>query len=151
MPANVPVRESGTATVGMLFAYLWWSTPQFLYYIIAIAVLLAALVTIGALTKSSELIVMRACGISLYRTAMPMLAFAVGAAAMIFGLQETVLATSNRHADQLRQDGLEARILERATVDAVVHVAPALVEMHADRLHEDAVSEGRRPLHVLLL
>ena len=63
----------GTATVGMLFAYLWWATPQFLYYIIAIAVLLAALVTIGALTKSSELIVMRACGISLYRTAVPLL------------------------------------------------------------------------------
>ena len=32
----------GTATTGMLFAYFWWSTPQFVYYIIAIAVLLAA-------------------------------------------------------------------------------------------------------------
>jgi len=91
----------GTATVGMLFAYLWWSTPQFLYYIIAIAVLLAALVTIGALTKSSELIVMRACGISLYRTAVPLLVAALGAAAVLFALEERLLAAANRRASQL--------------------------------------------------
>ncbi len=91
----------GTATIGMLFAYLWWSTPQFLYYIIAIAVLLAALVTIGALTKSSELIVMRACGISLYRTAVPLLVAALGAAAVLFALEERLLAAANRRASQL--------------------------------------------------
>ena len=47
-------------------------------YIIALAVLLAALVTIGLLTKNSELIVMRACGVSLYRTAVPMLVVRAG-------------------------------------------------------------------------
>ena len=92
----------GQVSLRTTLAFLFWSTPEFLTYIIALAVLLSGLVTIGLLTKNSELIVMRACGISLYRTAMPMLAFAVGAAAVIFGLQETVLATSNRHADQLR-------------------------------------------------
>ena len=92
----------GQVSLLTTLAFLFWSTPEFLTYIIALAVLLSGLVTIGLLTKNSELIVMRACGISLYRTAMPMLAFAVGAAAVIFGLQETVLATSNRHAEQLR-------------------------------------------------
>ena len=62
-------------------AFLWWSTPQFMAYIIALAVLLSALVTIGVLTKNSELIVMRACGVSLYRTAAPMVAFALVASA----------------------------------------------------------------------
>ena len=38
--------------------------------------LVATLVTIGLLTKNSELIVMRACGISLYRSALPLLLFA---------------------------------------------------------------------------
>ena len=72
--------------------YLWWSTPQFLYYIIAIAVLLAAIVTIGALTKSSELIVMRACGISLYRTARAAARVAaIGASAVLFALEEQLL------------------------------------------------------------
>ena len=55
----------------MIVEFLFWSTPEFLSYIIALAVLLAALVTVGLLTKNSELIVMRACGISIYRTALP--------------------------------------------------------------------------------
>ncbi len=45
-------------------------TPQFVYYVIPIAALLSALVTYGLLARSSELTVMKACGISLYRTAL---------------------------------------------------------------------------------
>ena len=62
----------GRATIGMLFSFFWFSTPQFVYYVIPIALLIATLVTIGLLTRNSELIVMRACGISLYRVAMPL-------------------------------------------------------------------------------
>ena len=92
----------GQVTLGMLFAYLFWATPEFLTYIIALAVLISGLVTIGLLTKNSELVVMRACGISLYRTSMPMLAFALAAGAMLVGIQENILATANRRADQLK-------------------------------------------------
>jgi LPS export ABC transporter permease LptG/LPS export ABC transporter permease LptF len=91
----------GQITVMTLLEFLFWSTPEFLTYTIAIGVLLAGLVTIGLLTKNSELIVMRACGISLYRTAMPMIAFALAASAVLLGLQENILATANRRADQL--------------------------------------------------
>jgi LPS export ABC transporter permease LptG/LPS export ABC transporter permease LptF len=91
----------GQVTIGMLLDFLFWSTPQFLVYIIALAVLIAGLVTIGLLTKNSELVVMRACGISLYRTALPMLTIAVAAGAVLVGLQEYVLATANRRAEQL--------------------------------------------------
>ena len=92
----------GQISLGMLLEFLFWSTPEFLTYIIALAVLLAGLVTIGLLTKNSELIVMRACGISIYRTAVPMVAFALLASGVLLGLQEYVLATSNRRADQLK-------------------------------------------------
>jgi LPS export ABC transporter permease LptF/LPS export ABC transporter permease LptG len=92
----------GTATLGMLLEYFWWATPQFLYYIVAIAVLLAALVTIGLLTKNSELIVMRACGVSLYRTAVPLLACALLASGVLFALEDRVMAAANRRADALR-------------------------------------------------
>ena len=91
----------GQVSVGMVLEFLFWSTPQFLVYIIALAVLIAGLVTIGLLTKNSELIVMRACGISLYRTALPMLTIAVAASGVLVGLQEYVLATANRRAEQL--------------------------------------------------
>jgi LPS export ABC transporter permease LptG/LPS export ABC transporter permease LptF len=92
----------GQTTFVQIAQFLWWSTPQFMAYIIALAVLLAALVTIGVLTKNSELIVMRACGVSLYRTAAPMLAFALVASAVLFGMEERVLAVANRRADQLK-------------------------------------------------
>jgi LPS export ABC transporter permease LptF/LPS export ABC transporter permease LptG len=91
----------GQITVATLLEFLFWSTPQFLTYIIALGVLLSGLVTIGLLTKNSELIVMRACGISLYRTAMPMVAFAAIAGAVLLGMQEQILSTANRRADQL--------------------------------------------------
>jgi LPS export ABC transporter permease LptG len=92
----------GQASVAMVMEFLLWSTPEFLTYIIALGVLLAGLVTVGVLTKNSELIVMRACGVSLYRTALPMVVFAVAASAVLLGLQEHVLATANRRADQLK-------------------------------------------------
>lgn len=92
----------GDTTLATLLAYLWWATPQFVTYILAIAVLLSALVTIGLLTKNSELIVMRACGISLYRTAVPLLVFAILASGALFGLEERILAPANRRAAQLR-------------------------------------------------
>jgi LPS export ABC transporter permease LptG len=85
----------------MLMEFLWWSTPQFLSYVIALAVLLSALVTIGLLTKNSELIVMRACGISLYRTAVPLVVFGALASALLFGMEESVLATANQRAGRL--------------------------------------------------
>jgi len=61
----------------------------------------ATLVTVGLLTKNSELIVMRACGISLYRSALPLLLFSLLFSGMLFELQEQVLADSNREAARL--------------------------------------------------
>jgi LPS export ABC transporter permease LptF/LPS export ABC transporter permease LptG len=91
----------GQTSIGIIAEFLFWSTPEFLSYIIALAVLLSALVTVGLLTKNSELIVMRACGISLYRTALPMVAFALAGSVMLFGMEERVLATANQRADRL--------------------------------------------------
>jgi LPS export ABC transporter permease LptG/LPS export ABC transporter permease LptF len=91
----------GAATSGLLLQYFYFQTPQYVYYIIPLAALLATLVTIGLLTKNSELIVMRACGISLYRSALPLLLFAIAASGVLFELQEHVLADANREASRL--------------------------------------------------
>src|SRR5262249_41244756 len=76
----------GTTTTGMLLRFFFFQTPQYVYYIIPLSALLATLVTIGLLTKNSELIVMRACGISLYRSALPLLIFAVLFSGVLFEL-----------------------------------------------------------------
>ena len=91
----------GSATTSLLLQYFYYQTPQYVYYIIPIAGLVATLVTIGVMTKNSELVVMKACGVSLYRTAMPLLLFALAASAALFGLQEVVLARANSEADRL--------------------------------------------------
>lgn len=91
----------GQATGEMLLEYFWYATPQFVYYVTPIATLVATLVTIGLLTKSSELIVMRACGVSLYRVAIPLVAFGLFWSAALFTLSETVLAEFNRKAKAL--------------------------------------------------
>jgi LPS export ABC transporter permease LptG/LPS export ABC transporter permease LptF len=92
----------GTATWGMMGAYFWYIGPQYVYYVLPMSVLLATLVTIGVFTKNSELIVMKACGISLYRMALPMLGGALLAGGTLFALEQTMLGPSNRKADALR-------------------------------------------------
>ena len=92
----------GMATWSMLLEYFRYATPQWIYYALPVAVLLAALVTIATLTKNSELIVMKACGISLYRVALPMFVTAAAAGALLFAMEETVLGPSNRRAEELK-------------------------------------------------
>jgi LPS export ABC transporter permease LptG len=91
----------GTATTRMLLGYFYYRTPEFVSYIIPMSALIATLVTIGIMTKNSELIVMRACGISLYRAAVPLLLFALLASGFLFLLQERVLVYSNREWKRL--------------------------------------------------
>jgi len=94
---------SGQTTAGILVRYFVFHTPFFLSLILPMAVLVATLVTVGTMTKNSELIVIRACGVSLYRTAAPLVLFAVVVGASMFALQEWVLPTTNREADRVNR------------------------------------------------
>lgn len=94
----------GQASGGMLLEYFWYQTPQFMYFVLPISALVAALITIGLITKSSELTVMKACGISLYRTALPIFVLSLAWSACLFVLGESVLARSNRRAESLRSE-----------------------------------------------
>ncbi len=91
----------GQASGWMLLQYFWYATPQFSYYVLPLSILIATLVTLGLLTKTSELTVTKACGISLYRTAAPLLVVGLVGAGVLFALEETVLAAANRRADAI--------------------------------------------------
>lgn len=90
--------QAAASSVGVLLLYM---TPQFIYYVIPIAALLSVLVTFGVLSRSSELTVMKACGISLYRTALPVVVLSLICSALIFGLEQRLLARANRRAEVL--------------------------------------------------
>jgi LPS export ABC transporter permease LptG/LPS export ABC transporter permease LptF len=91
----------GQASGAMILSYFWYATPQFVYYVMPIASLIATLVTVGLLTNRSELVVMKSCGVSLYRVALPILLLAGIWSGALFGLEETVMARANRKAEEL--------------------------------------------------
>ena len=94
----------GETSMSQLLEYFWFATPQFVYYVLPISALLATLVTIGALTRSSELTVMKACGISLARVALPMFALSLVWSGCLFALEEGVLGMANRRAEAIRHE-----------------------------------------------
>jgi LPS export ABC transporter permease LptG/LPS export ABC transporter permease LptF len=86
----------GSASMLTLIDFLFYSTPQFIYFLMPIAVLVAALVTIGTLSKTGELTVIRSCGVSLYRLSAPLLVAAAVWSVVLFALEERVLAAANK-------------------------------------------------------
>jgi LPS export ABC transporter permease LptG len=96
----------GTANGTMVMSLLVYRTPQFIYFVIPIAALLSVLVTFGLLSRTSELTVMKACGISLYRVALPIVVLSLLFSAALFALDQEILARANRRAtaldDQIR-------------------------------------------------
>jgi LPS export ABC transporter permease LptG len=91
----------GQASPGMVGQLLVYMTPQFVYFVIPIATLLSVLVTFGLLSRSSELTVMKACGISLYRAAGAVVLLSLVASTALFSLEQQLLAPANRRADAL--------------------------------------------------
>ncbi len=88
--------QTTAAEVGRLLVYL---TPQFMFYVIPIAALLSVLVTFGLLSRNSELTVMKACGISLYRASLSVIVLSLVFSLTIFQLEQRVLASANRQAE----------------------------------------------------
>ena len=92
----------GETTAFAVVEYFWYATPQFVYYVLPISALVATLITIGILTKSSELTVMKACGISLYRASLPLVLFSLLWSGVLFAMGESFLADANRRAQEIR-------------------------------------------------
>jgi LPS export ABC transporter permease LptG/LPS export ABC transporter permease LptF len=89
----------GEATVRTVMTLLVYQTPQFVYFIIPIAALISALVTYGMLSRTSELTVLKACGVSLYRSALSVILLSLVFSGMLFGLEQRLLARANRQAE----------------------------------------------------
>jgi LPS export ABC transporter permease LptG/LPS export ABC transporter permease LptF len=82
--------------------YLINLTPDMLYRIAPLAVLIAVLVTFGVLNRNSELIAMKATGISLYRLVVPVVSISAILAISLFLFSEYYLPQANRRQEALR-------------------------------------------------
>jgi LPS export ABC transporter permease LptG/LPS export ABC transporter permease LptF len=89
----------GLAVVG---EYLLNLTPSLLYQIAPLAALIAVLVTFSVLNRNSEIIAMKATGISLYRLVIPIVSIAVCLAVCLFLFAQYYLPQANRRQESLR-------------------------------------------------
>jgi LPS export ABC transporter permease LptG/LPS export ABC transporter permease LptF len=81
--------------------YLLNLTPSMLYLITPLAVLIAALVTFGVMNRNSEIIAIKATGISLYRLIVPIVAITVALAVALFLFDQYYLPLANRRQEAL--------------------------------------------------
>jgi len=87
---------------GTVLQYFFFLTPFMFYQLLPVAALIGVLVTLGVLSKNNEVTAFKACGVSLYRMALPLLLAGVAMAAVMFSLDDTVLPTCNQRQDALR-------------------------------------------------
>ena len=88
--------------MSMVGEYLLNLTPSMLYLIAPLAVLIGVLVTFGVLNRNSEIIAMKATGISLYRLVIPIVTISAILAVSLFLFDEFYLPQANRRQEALR-------------------------------------------------
>lgn len=88
--------------ISTMGAYLAYLTPSMLYTIAPLAVLIAVLVTFGVLNRNSEIVAMKATGISLYRLVIPIVSISAILALSLFLFDEFYLPQANRRQEALR-------------------------------------------------
>src|SRR5581483_2456511 len=84
--------------------YLLFLTPKLVYDTTPVSVLVTVLITFGILTKHNEITAFKACGVSLYRLAVPIVLAACLLSAGLLGLDQSILPHANRIQDALRAE-----------------------------------------------
>lgn len=93
-----------------VFRYHFFLTPMLVYESAPMSVLVAVLVTFGILSKNNEVTAMKACGVSLYRLALPILVTGMGISGALFAFDHYYIPKANRI-----QDGILDKIKGRPT------------------------------------
>ncbi len=84
--------------------YLYYLTPWLVYETTPLAVLVATLVCFGLLARHQELTAFKACGVSIYRLAAPVLLASVTLSGLLFALDYYYLPETNRKQDAIRDE-----------------------------------------------
>jgi LPS export ABC transporter permease LptG/LPS export ABC transporter permease LptF len=85
-----------------MFTYLFFLTPQLIYQMLPVSVLVAVLAALGVMSKQNEVIAFKACGVSLYRLAAPIVVGGLLLSGGLFAFDYYYVAAANRRQDALR-------------------------------------------------
>ncbi|MEI8173316.1 MAG: LPS export ABC transporter permease LptG [Deltaproteobacteria bacterium] len=93
---------SNHATLSQIVSYLIFMMPLIISQAIPVAVLLASLITFSHLSKYSEILAMKANGISLYRTSLPVIIIVFIICILSFLFNEYITPYTNEKADYIK-------------------------------------------------
>jgi LPS export ABC transporter permease LptG len=82
--------------------YLVYLLPMIINYVTPLAALVAVMITFGILQKTSQVVALKASGLSIYRLAAPVLLASVLLSAFVFVNQDYILPFTNRRQNNLR-------------------------------------------------
>lgn len=88
----------------IVLTYYLYFLPTIVNTVLPIAMLLAALFSMGTLANNNELLAMRSAGVSLYRALWPIWIVSVLVAIGAFGIEEYVLPQANHERNAIAQD-----------------------------------------------
>ncbi|MHB8413041.1 MAG: LptF/LptG family permease [Candidatus Acidiferrales bacterium] len=88
-------------SVFMVANYFLHLLPMMVYQLLPLAALVATLITLGVLAKNNEVTAFKACGVSLFRLALPLILAGVLLAGGMFLLDDTFLPYANQRQDAL--------------------------------------------------
>jgi LPS export ABC transporter permease LptG len=87
-----------------MLRYLFFLTPELIYRTLPVSVLVAVLVTFGVLSKQNEVTAFKACGVSLYRLALPVFLCGSALSAGLFAFDHYYVPGANRRQEALRAE-----------------------------------------------
>ncbi len=90
------------ATLPMMAAYFLNKIPGILYQVSAPAILLAAIVTLGHMSRHNEIMAMKAGGVGLTQITVPILGVAVLICFAVLGISEFIMPETNQNVRALR-------------------------------------------------
>jgi LPS export ABC transporter permease LptG len=91
-------------TLWKMFTYLFFLTPQLVYDLLPPSILVAVLAAFGVMSKQNEITAFKACGVSLYRLAAPILLGSTLLSGGLFAFDFYYVANANRKQEALRDE-----------------------------------------------
>ena len=87
-----------------VFTYLFFLSPRLIYRFTPVSVLTAVLVVFGVLTKNNEVTAFKACGVSMYRLTVPVLAGGLLLSGGLFAFDHYWVPDADRIQDAIRSE-----------------------------------------------
>jgi LPS export ABC transporter permease LptG len=91
-------------SMGRVFTYLFFLSPRLIYRFTPISVMTAVLVVFGVLAKNNEVTAFKACGVSVYRLAVPILVGGLLLSGGLFAFDHYWVPEADRIQDAIRAE-----------------------------------------------